>query len=160
MKQLITPLPDGASSQTPKRIIIHAMGEYIGAPGPENHAVQYLASIGLSAHAIIAPDGTNYRCRGDIEGAYHALGHNTDTLGLEFLVAGVHTYGTFLNTIRTPYITAQQYEVGVEQVKFWMKHWGITEVLRHSDISPERKVDPGEGFPWAMFLRDIGINND
>ena len=152
-----TPLDHGAAQQTPKRIIIHAMGEYIGQPGWKNHAVQYLAGVGLSAHAIIAPDGTNYRCRTDTQGAYHALGHNTDTLGLEFLVQGVHIYDTFLQTIRKPYITAEQYEVGVQQVKTWIKQWGITKVLRHSDISPERKVDPGKGFPWEMFLKDIGL---
>ena len=157
IKTKIPLLSHGASHQTPNKIIIHAMGEFIGAPGWKNHAVQYLARVGLSAHAIIAPDGENYRCRKDNQGAYHALGHNTDTLGLEFLVSGVHTYSTFLNTIRTPYITTQQYEVGVEQVKFWIKHWGITEVLRHSDISPERKVDPGDGFPWVMFKKDIGL---
>jgi len=155
-----TYLSHGEGNQIPKAIIIHAMGEFIGGVGWEKHAVQFLAGVGLSAHAIIAPDGENYRCRKDTQGAYHALGHNTNTLGLEFLVAGVHTYGTFIDTIRTSYITAQQYEVGVEQVRYWIKHWGITEVLRHSDISPERKVDPGEGFPWTMFLRDIGITNE
>lgn len=157
MNSITTQLKAGAKSQTPKRIIIHSMGEFIDLPGGGKHAVSYLAGVGLSAHAIIAPDGTNYRCRKDTQGAYHALGHNTDTLGLEFLVQGVHTYGTFLQTIRKPYITAEQYEVGVQQVKEWIKHWGITEVLRHSDISPERKVDPGDGFPWLMFLKDIGL---
>jgi len=148
---------NGAKNQTPKRIIIHAMGEYIGEPGWKHHAVQFLDGIKLSAHAIIAPDGENYRCRADTQGAYHALGHNTDTLGLEFLVQGVHTYASFLDSIRTPYLYPEQYEVGVEQVKTWIKHWGITEVLRHSDISPERKVDPGDGFPWAMFIKDVGL---
>lgn len=149
--------PYGASIQIPNRIIIHSMGEYIGKPGWETHAVQYLYSIGLSAHAIIGPDGIPYRCRTDTQGAYHAKGHNTNTLGLEFLVPGVHTYSSFLQTINTPYITAKQYEVGVEQVKSWIEKWGITEVVRHSDISPERKVDPGDGFPWLMFLKDIGL---
>lgn len=151
------PLEAGAKHQTPKRIIIHAMGEYIGEPGWKNHAVNYLSGVGLSAHAIIAPDGTNYRCRTDTQGAYHALGHNTDTLGLEFLVPGIHTYRTFLKAIQKPYLTAEQYQVGVEQVKEWMKHWGITKVLQHSDISPERKVDPGDGLPWLMFLKDVGL---
>jgi N-acetyl-anhydromuramyl-L-alanine amidase AmpD len=154
---MIVHLDHGTAIQTPKRIIIHSMGEFIGEAGWQNHAVQYLDKVGLSAHSIIAPDGVNYRCRDDNQGAYHALGHNTDTLGLEFLVEGVHTYSSFLKAISQPYLTAIQYEIGVEQVKYWIKHWGITEVLRHSDISPERKVDPGDGYPWAMFKKDIGL---
>lgn len=151
-------LQHGTAHQTPKCIIIHAMGEYIIESGWENHAVQYLNRIGLSSHSLIAPDGENYRCRKDTQGAYHALGHNTDTLGLEFLVSGVHNYGTFLEAIKSPYLTSQQYQEGVAQVRYWKRVWGITEVLRHSDISPERKVDPGAGFPWKMFMRDI--NNE
>lgn len=154
---VITYLNHGASHQTPKLIVIHAMGEYIGAPGWENHAIQYLDSQEWSAHSFIAPDAVNYRGREDNQGAYHAKKYNTDSLGLEFLVKGVHTYGSFLKAIDKPYLTAEQYQEGVNQVRYWIHHWGITEVVRHSDISPERKVDPGNGFPWAMFRHDIGL---
>lgn len=157
MSSIIQLLDHGSPNQTPDKIYVHAMGEYIAGTGWKNHAVQYLDSRGWSAHSFIAPDGVNYRGRRDDQGAYHALGHNTNSLGIEFLVKGVHDYGSFLKAIDRPYLTPEQYKEGVIQVRYWMQHWGITDVQRHSDISPERKVDPGNGFPWAMFRRDIGL---
>lgn len=155
--EIQTLLKHGAKEQTPKRVIIHAMGEYIETADARQHAAPFLDSIGLSAHALVAPDGTNYRCRLDTQGAYHAAGHNTDTLGLEFLVPGIHTYASLIKTMAKPYLSVVQYEAGLEQVRSWRDRWNITEVLRHSDISPERKVDPGLGFPWIKFLSDLGL---
>lgn len=152
------PLKHGAGDQIPNKIIIHSMGEFIGIDGWANHAIQFLDRKGWSAHSFIAPNGINYRCRDDTQGAYHALSHNTDSLGLEFLVPGVHTYSSFLKAISKPYVDSIQYRAGVAQVKYWIKHWGITNIVRHSDIDPDRKVDPGEGFPWNMFLHDIGMS--
>lgn len=150
-------LKHGAKKQTPELIVIHAMGEFIGGDDWHSHAVQYLNKTGLSAHSLVAPDALNYRLRKDTEGAYHAKGFNTDSLGLEFLVAGVHNYNTFLETIKTPYLTDGQYLAGVEQVKEWIDLWPIKKIVRHSDLSPERKVDPGDGFPWQQFLNDVGL---
>lgn len=147
----------GAPSQTPKTVIIHAMGEYIAGDGWDNHAVQYLKRIGLSAHSLIAPDGINYRCRKDEQGAYHAKGHNTDSLGMEILVKGNHDYTSFLSAIQTDYITEKQYNESVSQAKEWLEIWDIENFVRHSDISPERKVDPGDGFPWSDFLNSVNF---
>jgi len=137
----------------PEIITIHSMGEYIA----DNHAVGYLASIGLSAHSLIDSIGTNYRCRKDLEMAYHAKGFNTNSLGIEFLVPGSHTYLSFLRTIETNYISEQQYQAGLTQIKEWLHMWPIKKVVRHSDLSPERKVDPGNGFPWERLINDIGM---
>ena len=143
----------GRSRNRPKRIVIHAMGEFIGGI----HAVDFLQNVELSAHVLGASNGDTFRLRNDIETAYHALGYNRDTLGYEFLVPGDHTYATFLKAINSPYLYGEQYQAGVDQVKEWMELWGITDVVRHSDISPERKVDPGDGFPWELFKKDIGL---
>jgi len=147
---------DKLGIQFPDTIVIHAMGEFIAGNEWNNHAVHYLNSIGLSAHSLIAPDGTNYRCRNDNESAYHAAGFNTNSLGLEFLVPGQHSYMSFLEAIKHNYITDEQYEAGVLQVREWIDLWPIKKIVRHSDISPERKVDPGVGFPWQQFLNDLG----
>lgn len=160
-------LPRGAETQEPKRIIIHAMGEYIRYEGEILHAVNFLAMVkyeyrgkkrhGLSAHILGCPDGDIIRCRHDNQGAYHAAGYNEDSLGYEFLVPGIHDYDSFTEMIKTPYLTSLQYEAGVRFVRDeWHIKKGIVLMDRHSDVSPERKVDPGAGFPWEQFKREVG----
>ena len=148
--------PYGFAHQVPRMIVVHAMGEYIDC-GEKGflHAPDFLQDIGLSAHMLVAPDGTLYRCREDTEGAYHARGFNTDSLGIEVLVPGRHNYGSFLNALKTNYVSQAQYDALVLQCRYWMQMYGIDKVVRHSDLSPGRKVDPGDGFPWDDFLTGV-----
>lgn len=148
----------GGAHQTPKTIIVHAMGEYVMADNGTDfdHAPEFLERMQLSAHALAAPDGTIIRCRNDDEGAYHAHGFNTDSLGIEILVAGQHDYGSFVNAISKPYLTDAQYVAVVKQCREWIGKHGITSIVRHSDVSPGRKIDPGAGFDFVKFLKDIG----
>jgi len=166
-------LPRGSGINNPKEIIVHAMGEYIkGDDGKIRHAVDHLREIeyqvmvngklewrqGLSAHILVCPNNDLIRCRRDDQGAYHAAGHNKDTLGIEFLVPGTHDYRSFRKVIALPYLAKGQYETGMEFVKTeWVKGKGILRLKRHSDIDPVRKIDPGDGFPWTPFLKDIGV---
>jgi len=140
--------------QVPEIIVMHAMGEYIAG----KHAVPFLADIDLSAHSLIDSDGNNYRCREDNEVAYHAAGHNINSLGLETLVKGDFIYSTFLEAMKTEYVTDSQYTEILRQVREWLDLWPIKKIVRHSDLSPERKVDPGVGFPWKDFLNDVGMD--
>jgi N-acetyl-anhydromuramyl-L-alanine amidase AmpD len=151
----------GSPHQKPNTIIVHAMGEYVMSDDGEtyNHAPVFLDRMQLSAHALVAPDGTVYRCRTDDEGAYHARGFNTDSLGIEVLVEGKHDYGSFLEKIKTDYVTAEQYAAVVEQCREWARLHGIARFVRHSDVSPGRKLDPGAGFPWTRFIADLGMGN-
>lgn len=141
----------------PTMIVIHAMAEYVlGDEGEDfDHAPDFLERMGLSAHVLAAPDGTLYRCREDLEGAYHARGFNTDSLGIEVLVPGRHDYGSFVRAIGGQWVSNAQYAAVVEQCREWMRLYGITHVVRHCDLSPGRKVDPGAGFPWDRFLADL-----
>ena len=133
------------------------MAEYVYDPSDRTykHAPTFLERQNYSVHAMAAPDGTIYRCRADEEGAYHARGFNAGTLGIEVLVKGKHDYASFEKTIRTAYMTDEQYAAVVEQCREWIKLHNITEVVRHRDISPGRKIDPGKGFPWDKFSFDI-----
>ena len=152
-------IPYGGDYQEPDTIIIHAMGEHIQdetIPDLYNHAVSFLNEYKLSAHALVAPDGEIFHCRAPNEGAWHARGHNKNSIGIEFLVAGEHNYGTFLETIKSPYLTDKQLASGVSLCKEWINEYNIKTIKRHSDVSPGRKVDPGRGFPWEYFLGLIG----
>lgn len=145
-------LPFGSSINKPDRIIVHAMSEIIKYKDREVYAHDFLAEIGLSAHALIWPNGDVMRCRNDLEGAYHAKNHNKNTLGVEFLVEGSHDYLEFKKAIETPYLSERQLAGGIELINEWLSHHDILEVVRHSDIDPKRKVDPSSGFPWDDLL--------
>lgn len=152
------PYPNKPYSNEPSRIVIHAMGENIQSdnnPEVYDHATVFLNNYKLSAHKLIAPNGDVYVCRFDNERASHARGFNTDSLGVEFLVQGNHNYGTFINKIKTPYLTPEQYESGLMVVRDWKQLHDIQSIDRHSDLSPGRKVDPGLGFPYQEFIRNL-----
>ena len=148
-------LKQGSGHQDPDQIIVHAMGEQINNGDKIYSAVDWLKFLGLSVHALITPAGDIIRCRHDDEGAWHAKGHNTNSLGVEFLVEGVHNYGSFLEKIKTDYVTAEQYAAGAYLIKNWMEHHDIESIKRHSDVSPGRKLDPGSGFKWTEFLHNF-----
>ena len=151
-----SPLEAGSKTNRPKMIVVHSMGEFILDPKPI-HASDFLEKLGLSAHALVAPSGDVYICRDDDQGAYHARGYNTDSLGIEFLVEGHHTYGSFLEAIKGDYVTDDQWAAGVDAVRNWVQGHDIPEhkVVRHSDISPGHKLDPGSGFKWEKFINEV-----
>ena len=157
MNVIERPLPGGGDkANSPGLIVVHAMGEYIRDPDPI-FAANFLEKLGLSAHALIVPNGDVMICRQDSQRAYHARGFNTDSLGVEFLVPGSHNYGSFLKTLKSDWVTPAQYDSGIDFVGQWMSDHNISnnKVKRHSDISPGRKVDPGRGFKWEWFLGEL-----
>jgi len=150
------PLSAGSKRvNVPALIVVHSMAEFILDPDPE-HAIDFLERYGLSAHALVSPSGNIYLCRDDDQGAYHARGHNTNSLGIEILVQGQHDYQSFIDTIQHPtWCPEVQFEATVKAVRNWIQGHDIKEMVRHSDISPGRKVDPGSGFDWIEFEKRI-----
>ena len=137
----------GGGIQTPNRLIIHSMSEYINGM----YADEFLKSVGLSAHFLLCPDGSFIKLRKTHEKCWHAKGHNTNTIGIEVLVEGVHTYETFLEKIKTDWVKPEQMEALIEMSKGIMQYYEFDEVVRHSDIDSPRKQDPGSGFDWEYF---------
>lgn len=156
MIKFIEPLEDGEPTNNPKMIVVHSMGEFILDPHPI-FASDFLAKLGYSAHALVLPSGDIYICRDDDQGAYHARGYNIDSLGIEFLVEGHHNYGSFIEKIKSPWVKDEQLQAGIDAVRNWVIAYKIPreKVVRHSDISPGRKVDPGAGFPWDEFIGEV-----
>ena len=158
MQNAYMPLPFGREKQYPDRIIVHCMAEYIDTDGRDYSAVEFLNKIGLSVHALITPSGVVIRCRDDDQGAWHARGCNRDSLGVEILVPGLHTYESFLTAIKTHYCSPEQYDSLKQLCVMWADTFGISLIDRHSDVSPGRKHDPGDGFPWASFIDEINLS--
>ncbi len=150
-------LEHGRSTNTPTKIIVHAMAEFLEGGDRDLHAAPFLDKLGLSAHILITPSGDLIRCRNDNEGAWHAKGHNTNSLGIEFLVPGCHTYETFKTAIKEDWVSETQYQAGLACIQNWCNAWHIKSVERHSDVSVGRKVDPGKGFPIDRLLSEVII---
>lgn len=148
------PSVNGFVYNDPKTVVIHAMGEFIDTDGIDYYASEYLEKLGLSAHYLITPSGVQIKTREVTQGAFHAKGYNTDSLGIEILVPGLHNYASFLQAIETNYVSDIQYTSLVSLCRFLNKKYQLT-YKRHSDLSPDRKFDPGDGFDWGKFLTDI-----
>jgi AmpD protein len=147
----------GRRTNRPDKIVVHAMGEYIEQGGRDFSAWQWLNRLQLSAHALVTPSGIVVECRDTDERAYHAKGYNRNSLGVEILVPGVHTYGTFLEAMKTDWVTIAAWDAAVACVGKWAKEFDIPQnaIHRHSDLSPGRKFDPGTGFEWERFLTEV-----
>lgn len=149
----------GKWKNEPKLIVVHSMAEFIVGDGFHDHAVKFLDKIGLSAHSLIDPSGINYRLRREDQIAWHAKGFNDNSLGIEFLVPGQYNYAEFLERIKTPYLSDEQYQEGLAQIREWLDGYEISQIRRHSDVDPVRKFDPGAGFPWERLLEDLGYGS-
>lgn len=149
------PSPHGSGSHSPTAVVIHAMGEFVRDRGRDRFAPDFLASRRLSAHAFATPSGVIIQTLRDLDRGQHARDHNTGSLGLEFLVPGVHNLQSLYDAMESSYLSDAQYSAGVEHVRGWLELYSISKIVRHSDIDT-RKRDPGDGFPWEQFLRDVG----
>ena len=111
----------------------------------------------VSAHYVLAEDGTAYRLVNEDRVAWHAgRSHwrgrealNASSIGIEIvnLHGDRHDY--------PPQQVAALIELCREIIS---RHPAIEprNVVGHSDIAPQRKIDPGRRFPWKA-LADAGI---
>ena len=111
----------------------------------------------VSAHYVVAEDGTHYRLVAEEHAAWHAgpshwrgrEGLNATSIGIEI----VNLHGD-----RHDY-PAVQVDALIELCRSILaRHPAIVprNVVGHSDVAPRRKVDPGLRFPWAR-LATAGI---
>jgi N-acetylmuramoyl-L-alanine amidase len=113
---------------------------------------------GVSAHYVVCEDGRILQLVDEDQRAWHAgLGVwagerdvNSASIGVE-IVNGGHCYG--LPDFARAQITAV---IALGEAIMARHALHPSAVIGHSDLAPERKLDPGERFPWAR-LSDYGV---
>ena len=144
-------------------IIIHATG---------TEAVQETLDVfekrDVSAHYVIDRDGTVYGLVDPDKRAWHAgvsdwqgycqktgfKGLNDASIGIELQCPAKETMENG-EVCQFDNFSNDQIVACVELCKRLMRIYDIPlpHVLRHSDVSPGRKCDPGETFPWDVFKK-------
>ena len=147
----------GGGDQSPHTIVIHAMAEnirldseYKGIGVGTYYAHNWLQEDGTSAHFLLKPRSTKKIC-------WHARGFNTGSIGIEVLVKGTYNYPEFIQKIKEDWVTHEQYSNLLEMCRGISDFYGISKIVRHSDLSPNRKHDPGSGFEWDWFKNEVYI---
>jgi N-acetylmuramoyl-L-alanine amidase len=138
------------NSRAPDMIVLHYTGMADG-----RMAVHRLTTVGteVSAHYIVLEDGRIIQSVSESHRAWHAGASawagetdiNTCSIGVE-IINGGHDYGL-------PAYPLRQIAAVIALCKGIMIRRNIPRhrVVGHSDISPGRKQDPGEKFPWALL---------
>ncbi|HEY4028843.1 MAG TPA: N-acetylmuramoyl-L-alanine amidase [Caulobacteraceae bacterium] len=110
----------------------------------------------VSAHYMIEEDGRIYELVPEERRAWHAgvsfwkgeQDVNAVSIGIELVNPG-HDFGY-------PDFPETQIEALIGLLDAIRGRWTIPNgrILGHSDVAPERKVDPGEKFPWKRLALD------
>lgn len=107
----------------------------------------------VSAHYLVAEDGTIYRLVDELRRAWHAgvsrwrgiEDVNSASIGIEIVNLGHDRQGR-----ARPYPQKQIEAVANLCLDLQSRH-DIVDVVGHSDVAPGRKIDPGELFPWKTL---------
>jgi N-acetylmuramoyl-L-alanine amidase len=114
----------------------------------------------VSAHYVVDEAGQIYTLVPEEHRAWHAGASswegegdvNSRAIGIE-IVNGGHDFGL-------PDFTDAQIDAVISLLKDIFERWPQltpARVVAHSDIAPERKLDPGEKFPWQR-LAEAGVS--
>lgn len=114
----------------------------------------------VSAHYVVDEAGQIYNLVPEEHRAWHAGASswegegdvNSRSIGIE-IVNGGHDFGL-------PDFPDAQIDAVISLLKDIFGRWPQltpARVVAHSDIAPERKMDPGEKFPWKR-LADAGVS--
>ncbi|MBS1999312.1 MAG: N-acetylmuramoyl-L-alanine amidase [Cyanobacteria bacterium SZAS LIN-2] len=110
----------------------------------------------VSAHYVVAEDGTVYRLVAEDKRAWHAGISYWDThTDLNSRSVGIE----IANNGSSPYPEAQMQAV-IDLSQEIANRYGIRAfyVVGHSDIAPDRKQDPGHFFDWKrLSTRNLGV---
>jgi N-acetyl-anhydromuramyl-L-alanine amidase AmpD len=141
----------------PELIVLHASAEWVWDFDEDKyyHILSYHKHKGWSAHYYVFQNNLLVKCKKDIDMAYHAAGHNKNSIGIEFIMPGFHTYEMFIDAIDGQWLLREQLDIGLDVVKKLIYKYRIKEITTHHELDPDRKYDPGHGFPTDQFKRLI-----
>ncbi|MDP4708586.1 MAG: N-acetylmuramoyl-L-alanine amidase [Rickettsiaceae bacterium] len=110
----------------------------------------------VSAHYLIKADGTIYQLVDDANIAWHAgksSWHGVDSLNQ-------NSVGIELDNLGNCKFNKPQMQACIELGKFLLKKYDIAanNFIGHSDVAPDRKVDPGIFFDWKLCAKNgLGV---
>lgn len=112
-----------------------------------------IAPLRVSAHFLIRRDGALVQFVPCARRAWHA-GESAwrGRVRCNDFSVGVEVEGT-----DSVAYAPRQYAMLGRLVRALRARYPITDVVRHSDIAPGRKTDPGPAFDWTRFARAAGI---
>lgn len=105
----------------------------------------------VSAHVVIAQDGSIHRCVSDDSAAWHAGASSLHgKSNVNHFSLGVEIVGRAEQTSFPP----AQLHAAARWVGEKCREYGVplNRVVGHVDIAPGRKTDPGEAWPWREFM--------
>lgn len=110
----------------------------------------------VSAHYVVEENGDVHQLVDEDKRAWHAgksywgglTDINSASLGIEIVNTG-HEFG--YKEFSGKQINALRKLLKTLVVKYAID---ADKILAHSDIAPERKIDPGEKFPWEVLARE------
>jgi N-acetylmuramoyl-L-alanine amidase len=130
-------------------IVLH----YTDQPGEDARARLCDAEAKVSAHYLVHEEGRIDQLVAEARRAWHAgvsswqgaSDVNSRSVGIEIVNLG-HDHGY-------PDFPGVQIDAVIALCRDIIARHGIrpNRVLAHSDIAPQRKIDPGEKFPWARL---------
>lgn len=111
----------------------------------------------VSAHYLIKEDGQIFQLVDDSKRAWHAGnsywngydGLNDRSIGIELDNDGIEPF------------SESQIESCIKLCKYLKEKYAIerNNIIGHSDIAPDRKIDPGQFFPWKLLSKyGLGID--
>ena len=149
--------PNFSLPKRPKKRIKFIIIHYTGMK-KESHAIKRLQNLKskVSSHYLIKNNGEILKLVPDLYEAWHAgvstwkrfKSLNQNSIGIEITNPGhQHGYKNF---------SSKQIFSLKKLLNFLIKKFKINKkcILGHSDVSPDRKKDPGEKFPWEMLAKN------
>lgn len=173
---MIVDIPNGSHGRRRRegevdQVVLHAIGEWVvdatnlGGKGRGQvwHCTDWLRAIGRSTHAFVLPDGLVVREVDSWYKAWHARGHNSRSVGLEFVLRGVWPWNKFQAAMRGERDDAAYAPAQLRAAEDWVRARAIEHDFRltelsvrtHRQLDPERKLDPGDVFPLDDFLAAV-----